>query len=210
MLKWRLGVCSAVALLATVCVPVSARANSTATQHFTIAVPLTTFSTGEAGDFSNTPGSITQFNPSLGTLISVTYTLMGSITWDVKNLGSTLPETFIAGFISTNAFGSATTTGSVTVPINLSDTTTMPTGGLSAFEGTSSMFFIPSGIGFADSAGNSTNTVEATAALSGTISYNFTTTAATPLPAALPLFATGIGGLGLLGWRRKRKVKAVA
>ena len=30
-------------------------------------------------------------------------------------------------------------------------------------------------------------------------------TAATPLPAALPLFATGIGGLGLLGWRRKRK-----
>jgi hypothetical protein len=27
----------------------------------------------------------------------------------------------------------------------------------------------------------------------------------TPLPAALPLFATGIGALGLLGWRRKRK-----
>jgi hypothetical protein len=32
----------------------------------------------------------------------------------------------------------------------------------------------------------------------------------TPLPAALPLFATGIGGLGLLGWRRKRKTQAVA
>jgi hypothetical protein len=28
---------------------------------------------------------------------------------------------------------------------------------------------------------------------------------ATPLPAALPLFATGLGALGLLGWRRKRK-----
>jgi hypothetical protein len=27
----------------------------------------------------------------------------------------------------------------------------------------------------------------------------------TPVPAALPLFATGLGGLGLLGWRRKRK-----
>ena len=26
-----------------------------------------------------------------------------------------------------------------------------------------------------------------------------------PLPAALPLFATGLGALGLLGWRRKRK-----
>jgi hypothetical protein len=32
----------------------------------------------------------------------------------------------------------------------------------------------------------------------------------TPLPAALPLFATGLGGLGLLGWRRKRKAQAVA
>jgi hypothetical protein len=32
---------------------------------------------------------------------------------------------------------------------------------------------------------------------------------ATPLPAALPLFATGLGGFGLLGWRRKRKVQAV-
>ena len=30
----------------------------------------------------------------------------------------------------------------------------------------------------------------------------------TPLPAALPLFATGLGALGLLGWRRKRKAAA--
>jgi len=33
---------------------------------------------------------------------------------------------------------------------------------------------------------------------------------ATPLPATLPLFATGLGALGLLGWRRKRKAQAVA
>jgi hypothetical protein len=33
--------------------------------------------------------------------------------------------------------------------------------------------------------------------------------AATPLPAALPLFATGLGAMGLFGWRRKRK-QAVA
>jgi hypothetical protein len=31
------------------------------------------------------------------------------------------------------------------------------------------------------------------------------TTSATPIPATLPLFATALGGLGLLGWRRKRK-----
>lgn len=33
---------------------------------------------------------------------------------------------------------------------------------------------------------------------------------ATPLPAALPLFATGVGGLGLLARRRKRKAQADA
>jgi hypothetical protein len=32
--------------------------------------------------------------------------------------------------------------------------------------------------------------------------------AAVPLPAALPLFATGLGALGLIGWRRKRKLDA--
>lgn len=40
--------------------------------------------------------------------------------------------------------------------------------------------------------------------LHGAISYSATT----PLPAALPLFATGLGALGLLGWRRKRRALA--
>jgi hypothetical protein len=33
--------------------------------------------------------------------------------------------------------------------------------------------------------------------------------APTPLPAALPLFATGLGAMGLFGWRRKRKAQAI-
>jgi len=32
----------------------------------------------------------------------------------------------------------------------------------------------------------------------------------TPLPATLPLFASGLGLLGLLGWRRKKKAAALA
>jgi hypothetical protein len=32
----------------------------------------------------------------------------------------------------------------------------------------------------------------------------------TPLPATLPLLATGLGALGLFGWRRRRKAQAVA
>jgi len=31
-----------------------------------------------------------------------------------------------------------------------------------------------------------------------------------PLPAALPLFASGLGGMGLFAWWRKRKAKAIA
>jgi hypothetical protein len=37
---------------------------------------------------------------------------------------------------------------------------------------------------------------------------NLTLDSTTPLPAALPLFASGLGVLGLLGWRRKRKASA--
>jgi len=37
---------------------------------------------------------------------------------------------------------------------------------------------------------------------------DITITAETPLPAALPLFAGGLGALGLFGWRRKRKAAA--
>jgi len=34
------------------------------------------------------------------------------------------------------------------------------------------------------------------------------TVSAVPIPATLPLFASGLAGLGLLGWRRKRKTSA--
>ena len=38
-----------------------------------------------------------------------------------------------------------------------------------------------------------------------TVAFSLTPVSATPLPAALPLFATGLGAMGLFGWRRKRK-----
>jgi hypothetical protein len=43
---------------------------------------------------------------------------------------------------------------------------------------------------------------------SNSIVGSFLVQSATPLPAALPLFATGLGALGLLGWRRKKKEAA--
>jgi hypothetical protein len=45
--------------------------------------------------------------------------------------------------------------------------------------------------------------------LEATMEFVANPPAATPLPAALPLFATGIGAMGFVGWRRKRKARAV-
>ena len=36
------------------------------------------------------------------------------------------------------------------------------------------------------------------------LSQDIVSTSTVPLPGALPLFASGLAGLGLLGWRRKR------
>jgi hypothetical protein len=43
--------------------------------------------------------------------------------------------------------------------------------------------------------------------LTGTLTADVGTT---PLPAALPLFASGLAAAGLIGWRRKRKAAALA
>ena len=59
--------------------------------------------------------------------------------------------------------------------------------------------------------GDTVATGSGTFRLSSMGDTTFTATAgvsAIPLPAALPLFATGIGALGLLGWRRKRKLSS--
>jgi hypothetical protein len=52
--------------------------------------------------------------------------------------------------------------------------------------------------------------IQCTLGSAGCASITGQSVTVTPLPAALPLFATGLGGLGLLGWRRKRRAQAVA
>ena len=67
---------------------------------------------------------------------------------------------------------------------------------------------------------NASGVIAQTSAVLGSAMTGFTSTnygassfspvTITPLPAALPLFAGGLGALGLLGWRRKRKAAAAA
>ena len=46
------------------------------------------------------------------------------------------------------------------------------------------------------------------ATVTGGLIADFTASSATPLPGALPLFATVLGGMGVFGWRKKRKYVA--
>jgi hypothetical protein len=51
--------------------------------------------------------------------------------------------------------------------------------------------------------------VSSTTGNTGSIDFGLSTIT-TPPPAALPLFAGGLGAIGLLGWRRKKKPATLA
>jgi hypothetical protein len=65
-------------------------------------------------------------------------------------------------------------------------------------------------VGFSQTAPHVTENADGTFSYTSPLGNVFNGTSEVPLPAALPLFATGLGALGLLGWRRKRKAQAVA
>ena len=66
-------------------------------------------------------------------------------------------------------------------------------------------------LGFGQGGNNgSPNTLYFTDGINGEADGLFGAINPVPLPGALPLFATGLGALGLLGWRRKRRAQAAA
>jgi hypothetical protein len=189
------------------------------------SVAAITITVDENGNGSVTNGLVTtpltsglQPDPGPGGLSSVlTYNLITSIL-SIPNLSVVAgdvrvvePETGLVGDILRFNFTAGVTGGppplstllfySKTPPTDsLADTPTPPTGSytnqITLTEGLNGALIYapgPNDPGFS---------------LDAAITYDFISDSPVPLPAALPLFATGLGALGLLGWRRKRKAQA--
>ena len=165
------------------------------TESFSVTVPLTTLIGGFQDNFHTS--SFAQFDPTKGTLDSITYSLTGSGTItpalshdDVQFALFPASGTHIdfgdGGFM----FLTGTAAQSVSVNINKTD------GFFSTeafLEGTGTTF-----LNF-DVGADAGDKFQTNGALTGSITFNFTpAVAAVPEPTSLVLFSVGLAGLGIV------------
>jgi len=176
----------AVALLATVCLPMSAAMAATITE--TVAFTATGF-----GGFPDLTGSFTitfdSTQHQFGTLDAFSSNLP-------SGYGTAWSFVYDANGVLQIGDHCGTTSCTITSPGN--DTADVIFSSVTALGGI--MF----------SSAELTTNIPNGISLGSAFSTQTGTAVVTPLPAALPLFATGLGALGLLGWRRKRKATSAA
>jgi len=218
MLKWPIGFCAAVAAAITLA-PVRGHASSFVTQDLTGTVGPGVTSTAIAITIANVVtglgSDIQPFDATLGTLDSVTITLMAraeqTITYASNNAPGIPASVNFTLTLNPGVPGPSTSVGfdptgklditglqfpslpngdfevAANIPLGLTDNSTNANGGVLSNTSPASPDSFPGGD------------------IDVQVVYAYTPTpVTTPLPAALPLFATGIGAMGLLGWRRKR------
>jgi hypothetical protein len=157
-----------------------------------------------------TPGTSTTL---LGTVSPVLETITGSFTFDAATNTESLVNITLAGpgpyagtyiqttaFISTSSkfiFANSSPSGS-SIGIGFVSPLTVSPDALSLVEWCATPLPLTGTCG-----GSASDTDPTGAAIFATVPP-----APVPLPTALPLFASGLGAFGLLGWRRKRKAAA--
>jgi hypothetical protein len=148
-------------------------------------------------------GTVTLPGAAFGTAVhaSVTVAIDGSHTL-VAGFGPDIPHLNVGNFINVDGPNGTyffnTTVGAV-IPLSLgleifADSSILSKINTADYSNTAQLFF---------------DFTESGAFFSADSGHNYSSAAigasTTPVPAALPLFASGLGALGLLGWRRKRK-----
>jgi hypothetical protein len=153
-------------------------------------------------------GTVTLPGAVFGTPVQamVTVAIEGSHTLNA-GFGPDVPHLNVGSFINTD-FPSGTyiftTTVGAVIPLSLglqifADSSVFSTSNTADYSNTAQLFFDFAQVGAFFSADSGHNYSSAAVEPS-----------ATPVPAALPLFASGLSAFGLLGWRRKKKAVALA
>jgi ribosomal protein L31 len=180
---------------------------ATGQQAFTVSVPGPGFVFTNINSLlpANTNSQATGVNNS-GMVVGFYQTASGNFT-AFSDVGGTIKSFQATGAVSTQALG-VNDLGQI-----VGDYVTS-SGSMFAFIDIAGIFQTLNPPGAISSTANGINDLGQivgfyTAANGSTFGFE-TQVSAVPLPAALPLFASGLVGLGLLGWRRKRKAKALS
>jgi hypothetical protein len=180
-----------------------------ATLSQTITMPTVQVSTSSSGSNSATLNFDSFNNPSLPTAGATLTDVQFSLISDISNSfgESTFADSFSATVnVDGVQIGPAGTTAG---PFSFGPTEGVPPA-LSFYEG-SGTFPVALQLSVTSCSSEGEPFCQVTwdipAVDSVEVTYTYTPTSATPVPAALPLFATGLAGLGFSTWRSRRKQK---
>jgi hypothetical protein len=165
---------------------------------------------GGSGKFENNPGGVNSFTDRAGVLFFSPSATTASYLNDAAGFTSLsfafsyLNNNTNLGALTVEVFSGLNGTGTLLASLPLSpasNTTACTTTGNEFCTWQFTSATLP-GVGQSIFFGGASTTTP----LVG-LEFDAVTLTSTPLPAALPLFATGVGALGLLGSRRKRKAR---
>jgi hypothetical protein len=144
--------------------------------------------------------SFDRFNGALGTLTDVKIDLASSIFEDSSITFQASAGSSLSGLLNNGTFIHAGSGSGVTY-----NSTTHPT--LTGYTGAGSLLIGLVYSMFACGEGRTCGIGEGWTGIV-TVTYTYDPVSSVPLPAALPMFATGVAGLGFMGWLRRLKQKA--